>query len=178
MELKLVESKPLSNEIIDSFYQRIEKQQLEAERQEELEYNESGIITRRKFLQYSALGAIGLGLGLSTEEAEANPLFALLPIGFWLAREIYRSYQPLSGTVLIRNETNRPITNTMVMTVRKTRSIKKVHKAYGRYTVPAFSESTVDFENGAYAVARRDTRACGYVRNRKGSSKGYFTLNA
>ena len=176
MELKLVDSKPLSNEVIDAFYNRLEKQQIDAER--ELEYNESGIITRRKFLQYSALGAVGLGLGFSTEEAEANPFLALLPIGFWLAREIYRSYQPLCGTVVIRNETNLGKSGRMVMKVRKTRHISHATSETANYYVPAQSERTFDFSNGAYAVARRDTNAKVTLSNKRGRDSTHFHLMA
>ena len=178
MELKLVDSKPLSNEIIDSFYQRLEQQQLDAERQEELEYNESGIITRRKFLQYSALGAVGLGLGFSTEEAEAHPFLALLPVGFWLAREIYRSYQPLCGTVVIRNETKLGKSGRMVMNIKKTRSIRHTVSDSATYYVPAESERTFEFSNGAYAIARRDTNAKVTLSNKRGSDNTSFHLLA
>jgi len=178
MELKLVDSKPVSNEIIDSFYQRLEQQQLDAERQEELEYNESGIITRRKFLQYSALGAVGLGLGLSTEEAEANYLYLLLPV-LWLAREVYRSYHPLSGEITVINKTDKNISNQMILTVKKTRDIREVTAAKAKYYAPAFQEVTYHFENGPYAVARKNTKAYACASNNKGNSsnKGFY-LNA
>lgn len=178
MELKLVDSKPLSNEIIDSFYQRLEQQQIDAERQEELEYNEAGIITRRKFLQYSALGAVGLGLGLSTEEAEANYLYLLLP-ALYLAKAIYQSYHPLSGDIIIINKTDKDISNKMTMTVKKTRDIRKVTYKQATYSVPAFQEVTYSFENGPYAVAKRNTKASAYASNNKGNSsrKGFY-LNA
>ena len=170
MELKLVDSKPLSNEIIDSFYQRLEQQQLDAERQEELEYNESGIITRRKFLQYSALGAVGLGLGLSTEEAEANPMI-IIPTLLSIFQAILRANEPAEGRITIINNTNINKTGNMKLKLLCSRDLKSKRNTKAFYSIPKFTEQTFEFENGPSGVARRDTKVCVQASNRNGRAR-------
>lgn len=157
MELKLVDSKPFSNERIDAFYKLLEAQEKDIERLEELEYNESKtIITRRKFLQYSTLGAIGLGLGLSTEKAEAwYPL--IIPIAVVVFQRFLRADEPACGRVTIENQTNNYVQNDLQLKLISSRDIRYKKDAYRTVGIPAFTEEVYEFANGPSATPRRNT---------------------
>ena len=181
MQFELIDSKPLSNEYIDSFYKKLEQQQKDAERLEELEYNESGIITRRKFLQYSALGAVGLGLGLSTEKSEAwHPIIPalIIPVGLFLLREWYRSRHPVKGTIVIENQADRDKHNTMKLELLSSVDIRTSPR-YASYNVPAFKRNTYRIKNAPNARVRRDTEVYAKASNNHGSTtSGSFIIQA
>jgi len=183
MQFELIDSKPLSNEYIDSFYKQIEQQQKDAERLEELEYNESGIITRRKFLQYSALGAVGLGLGLSTEKSEAwaiPPIVPILivPVGLLLLREWFRSRDPIKGSIVIENKGNQDKSNTMELELLSSVDIR-TRPRHASYYVPAFKRNTYRIKNGPNARVKRDTRVYARASNEHGSTtSGSFIIEA
>ena len=193
MELKLIDAKPLSNELIDAFYKQLEEQEftnsIKEEQKEELEYNESNtIITRRKFLQYSALGAVGLGLSLGTERAEAggddsyyNPVkggrnFIVRPKKIIINQNYLRAGEPAHGKIIVSNETNHREYNQMVLKPISSRSLKDSNTAYCEYEVPSFTELIFSFWNGPWAIPYRRTRinilgANQYARKR---SRGLF----
>ena len=154
MKLKLVDSKPLSDEIIASLYKRIEQQTSNEDKQEDFQYNESGIITRRKFLKYSALGAIGLGLGLSTEKAEANPL--LIPLAIMLFKELLHAGERANGHITIINQTKYYKSSQMKLRLVGSRRIQS-NAEYANYDVPAFTENTYEIINGPKAYATQTT---------------------
>ena len=169
MKLELIDSIPLSNEIIDSFYKNLEQQQKDAERLEELEYNESKtIITRRKFMQYSALGAVGLGLGLSTEKAEAG-LFPLIPLGISLLGAYLRAQEASKGTIVIINENNVPKKDQIELELVSSEPIN-TSSVYANYNVPKFRKNTYRYKDGPRADTHKDALACLQASNRNGSS--------
>ena len=176
MELKLVDSKPLSNEIIDNFYKHLEQQSKDAERVEELEYNESKtIITRRKFLKYSTVGAVALGLGLSTEKTEAwNPL--IIPIAILVFQKILRANEPACGLVKIHNQTNVHVQNTLQLKLLSRKNIRSQKTKYKTVGIPAFSEEVYEFINGPSAIPKRNTIVHARAKNRYGrkKSKGIY----
>lgn len=173
MELKLVDAKPLSNELIDAFYQNLEQQQKDAERVEELEYNASKtIVTRRKFLQYTgALGAVGLGLSLGMQRAEAGGLhsweieeqrreenFIIRPKKVIVDQDYLRAGEPAQGRIIVSNETNEREYNKMVLRPIASRSLRDSKNAYCHYEVPSFTELVFEFFNGPWAIPYRKTK--------------------
>ena len=193
MELKLIDAKPLSNELIDAFYKHIEEQEftnsIAEEQKEELEYNESNtIITRRKFLQYSALGAIGLGLSLGTEVAQAGgdnyyrkqvtksmPSF-IRPKRVRVSQPYLRRYEPAKGEITILNQTDNYIENRMKLKLVSSRRLKQSGNAYADYEIPSFTENTYTFEDGPWGIARRNTRVnvCASNNHGRKRSQGLF----
>ena len=162
MELKLIDVKPFTNERIDAFYKHLEQQAKNVERVEELEYNESKtIITRRKFLQYSALGAVGVGLSLGTQQAEAGGShsweeeYIVRPKKIIINQYSLRAGEPANGRIIVSNETDETEYNKMVLKPISTRSLKKTQKAYCEYKVPSFAEVIFEFFNGPWAIGYR-----------------------
>ena len=171
MKLELIDSTPLSNEIIDSFYKNLELQQKDAERLEELEYNKSKtIITRRKFMQYSALGAVGLGLGLSTEKAEAVPWLApLIPIGLYLLSTYLRAQESSRGNITIYNTNDVPKKDMIELELVSSEPIDS-SSVYANYNVPKFRKNTYRYSNGPKAYTNEDVKAHLCASNSKGNS--------
>ena len=169
MELELIDSKPVSNEVIDSFYKYLEQQEKNSEKIEELEYNKSGIITRRKFLQYSALGVAGLGLGLSTEKAEAY-LPLLIPVGIALLCSWVKSCEPATGNIIINNQTNTRKTSKMDLELIGSRDLRNKTSTWANYSVPAFRENTYRFKHGPSACVSRNTRTYLHASNGNGDA--------
>jgi len=168
MKLELIDSIPLSNEIIDSFYKNLEQQQKNAERLEELEYNKSKtIITRRKFMQYSALGAVGLGLGLSTEKAEAG-LLPLLPIAIFLLGTYLRAREASKGDIIIYNTNSEPKKDLIKLELVSSEPID-TSPVYGEYNVPKFTKNTYRYKNGPRADTDKDALVSLHASNRRGS---------
>jgi len=159
MELKLIDAKPFSNERIDAFYLHLEQQAKNAERVEELKYNESKtIITRRNFLQYSALGAVGLGLALGTQTAEAGgdswerEEYIVRPKKIIVDQYSLRAGEPANGKIIVSNETNKTEYNQMVLKPISRRSLRETKKAYCEYKIPPFVELVFEFFNGPWAI--------------------------
>ena len=167
MELKVVDIKPFSNERIDAFYLNLEQQAKNAERVEELEYNESKtIITRRNFLQYSALGAIGLGLSLGTQRAEAGgpqpwekgyrgTNFMIRPKKIIIDQYSLRAGEPAKGRIIVSNETDKTEYNQMILKPISYRSLKETKESYCEYKAPSFAEIIYEFFNGPWAIGYR-----------------------
>ena len=169
MKLELVDSVPLSNEIIDSFYKNLEQQQKDAERLEELEYNESKtIITRRKFMQYSALSAVGLGLGLSTEKAEAG-ILPLIPLGLLLLGTYLRAQQASVGNIIIVNPNNTPKKDIIELELVSSEPIDS-SSVYAGYNVPAHHKNKYRYKDGPRADTNKDILAYLQASNGHGSS--------
>jgi len=177
MKLELIDSIPLSNEIIDSFYKNLEQQQKNAERLEELEYNKSKtIITRRKFMQYSALGAVGLGLGLSTEKAEA--FWPIVPSVIWLITAYLKANEPADGKVIIVNNTYTTKSSEIKLELESSEPIDSNYKT-AKYEVPAGRRNIYRYRNGPSAYVKKDTRAHIVASNEYARVKsGHFMIHA
>lgn len=169
MQLELIDSQPLSNQVIDAFYKNLEQQQKDAERLEELEYNKSKtIITRRKFMQYSALGAVGLGLGLSTEKAEAG-LFPLIPLGLFLLGTYLRAQQASKGDIIIVNENNTCKKDIIKLELISSEPIDS-SSVYANYNVPPLHRNRYRYKDGPRADTIKNILAHLQASNRHGNS--------
>lgn len=162
MELKVVDIKPFSNERIDAFYLNLEQQEKDVERVKELEYNESKtIITRRNFLQYSALGAVGLGLSLGTQRAEAGgddwdfEEYIVRPKKIIIDQYSLKAGEPAKGKIIVSNETDKREYNQMVLKPISYRSLKETKESYCEYQIPSFAEVIFEFFNGPWAIGYR-----------------------
>jgi hypothetical protein len=166
MELKIIDSRQVPSEVIESFATKME----DFYKSNELyDYNNSkSIITRRKFLQYSAVGSLGLAFPfLTTKEVEANPLLwrwllALISGGIELYGNTIKSGVPVSGKGTLQNLTNETVEGQLVININARRQIDKKYiiknqPRYAKIRLNPYEEIDFDFENGPVATARRDS---------------------
>jgi len=180
IKLKLIDAKPLSNELIDAFYKNLEEQK------EELKGSElDSTTTRRKFLQYSLLGAIGIGLSFGTERAKAggddyyydNPCkglnrnFEILPELVLVNQKYLTPEESARGRIRVSNPTNNYHSGQMELELISSEDLRYSQKTYLSYDIPAFTQAIYEFEDGPLAVAIRDIFVRVLVSNEYGSTE-------
>ena len=181
IKLKLIDAKPLSNELIHAFYKNLEEQT------EELKGSESSTVTtRRKFLQYSLLGAIGMGLSFGTERAKAgggddyyydNPInglnrnFEILPELVFVNQRYLTPEESARGRIRVSNPTNNYHSGQMELELISSEDLRYSQKTYLSYEIPAFTQAIYEFEDGPLAVAIRDILVRVLVSNEYGSTE-------
>lgn len=182
MKLKLVESRPLSQELIDEFYNHLEEQQNNEARVASSKDNQSEIeVTRRKFLQYSALGAVALGLSFSTEKAEAggdgyytkggSRNFEILPELVIVNQEYLRAEESTRGKITITNPTNTYHSSYMELELLSSEDLRYSKSEYMNYSIPPFTTAIFEFIDGPLASAIRDVFVHLQASNEYGSTQ-------
>jgi len=185
MELKLIESQPLSQELIDEFYNHLEAQQSDKARVASSKDNKSETeVTRRKFLQYSALGAIALGLSFTTEKAEAgsgggddyymrgrNNNFRVVPELVLVNQNHLSSDESTRGRITITNPTNNYHHSYMELELLSSEDLRYSKSEYMSYSIPPFTTAIFEFMDGPLASAIRDVLVYLQASNQYGSTQ-------
>jgi len=180
MELKLVESRPLSQELIDNFYIHLEEQQKNEDR---INNKSKSTVTRRKVLQYSALGIVALGLSICTEKANAgggaiddyyiegrNDNFEIVPELVLVNQRYLRAEEPARGRITVINPTDNYHSSSMKLELVSSEDLRYSKSSYMSYSLPPFTKAIFEFIDGPLALAIRDALVHVQVSNEYGST--------